>query len=235
MPKQMRNLKRFLKCLSSHSKSSTISMVCRCCCDLFDEILDDFLLFGMCLFPEDFLRKINNPFWVSPISEEKWQFVLDVKNTHFTNENQRFFSKVSSSNNSRKTPEGRSATFGVQGLGVFFSFFVDFFLIFLLFFSLTMAPLWAEGVWVGRWAQEKVERKQCVQKWKQVTGGERCASGFRPWRPPPTADDFSLHFSQKKKSNFRTVSVPLEAFLFFFLCFFCVNTNHINPVFFCWR
>ena len=48
---------------SSHAKSLTISMVCRCCCNFFFvEILDEFHDFvsGMCPFPEE-----NNqqPIW----------------------------------------------------------------------------------------------------------------------------------------------------------------------------
>ena len=41
-----------------HAKSVTISRVCSCCCNFFDEILDDFEYFS------DFVlsgEKINNP------------------------------------------------------------------------------------------------------------------------------------------------------------------------------
>ena len=56
---KMRDLRRFLRVLSSHAKSSTISRVCRCCCISFRRNPRRFPSFsGMCVFQEN-----QQPIW----------------------------------------------------------------------------------------------------------------------------------------------------------------------------
>ena len=73
----MRNLQRFPRLFTSHAKSSTISSVCRCCCNFFVKIVyDSMFFFSECLFSP---RRSTTSFSIG-----KWQFSLEVKQIHFT-------------------------------------------------------------------------------------------------------------------------------------------------------
>ena len=86
--------------MDSHAKSSTISRVYRCCCNLFRQNPLRFpsFCFGMCLFPKENQQPVlgGNRF-----SEEKLQFSLDVKQkyTFFQRKSTKKIAKVSPSYN----------------------------------------------------------------------------------------------------------------------------------------
>ena len=80
------------------AKSLTISRVCRCCCNFFDEILDNFhVFFPECVFSP---KKINNQCWGDDVffffTEKVSTSIGRGTNTHFTDEAKRTkFAKVS--------------------------------------------------------------------------------------------------------------------------------------------
>ena len=92
---------RKMKKLDSHAKSSTISTAYRCCCNFFRQILDDLHDFvSECV---SFLGKSTTRLGGHVLSEEKWQFSLDVKHKHTfyrrKSTEKTKFAKVSPSNN----------------------------------------------------------------------------------------------------------------------------------------
>ena len=76
--RQMRKHEEKWRNLDSNAKSSTISMVYRCCCDFFSTILDDFQDFVSECAKENQQPVLRG----HRFSDEKWQFSFDVKQKH---------------------------------------------------------------------------------------------------------------------------------------------------------